>query len=293
MSETEPLRQLGGVYRRRVGDAALTTINDGYLDFPFTVLNDISASDAASLLSTAFEPSAQLHLTVNAFVLQHRGRTVLVDAGGGTACGPTTGRLAKGLADAGIGAADVDTVLLTHIHGDHYGGLTDAAGAAVFPKAEILAHEAEIGFWLDEGNETRAPEARRKSFAAARAALAPYHNRLRGFREGEVLPGVTALHLPGHTPGHSGFRIGTGGDAVLIWGDICHVPTIQARRPDVSLVFDTDPVQGVITRKRVFDMATAERLCVAGMHLHFPGFAHVVRAAEGYAMVPEIWEPAP
>lgn len=293
MSGTKALRQAGGIYRRRVGDAVLTTINDGYLDFPFTILNDIAASDAAGLLSAAFEPSAQLHLTVNVFVLQQNGRTVLIDTGGGVNHGSTTGRMAKGLTEAGIAPADVDTVLLTHMHGDHYGGLTDAAGAAVFPKAEVLAHEAEIGFWLDEAIAARAPDERRKVFAAVRAALAPYHNRLRGFPEGEILPGVAALHLPGHTPGHSGFRIGTGSDAVLIWGDIFHVPVVQARRPDVSLVFDIDPAQGIATRKRVLDMAATERLSVAGMHLHFPGLAHVVRAAEGYALIPEIWEPAP
>jgi glyoxylase-like metal-dependent hydrolase (beta-lactamase superfamily II) len=109
----------------------------------------------------------------------------------------------------------------------------------------------------------------------------------------EVFPGVTSMPLPGHTPGHSGYMIASGGESLLIWGDIIHVPEVQVARPEVTMVFDTDPQQAAATRKRVFDMVATDRQLVAGMHVHFPGFAHVVKQADGgYLLLPEPWDQA-
>ena len=123
--------------------------------------------------------------------------------------------------------------------------------------------------------------------------MAPYHNQMRTFAgEVEVFPGVTSVPLHGHTPGHSGYRIASGGQSLLIWGDIIHVPEVQVPRPEVTMAFDTDPQAAAATRRRVFDMVTADRQLVAGMHVHFPGFAHLVRQGEGYLMLPEPWDQA-
>jgi glyoxylase-like metal-dependent hydrolase (beta-lactamase superfamily II) len=98
--------------------------------------------------------------------------------------------------------------------------------------------------------------------------------------------------LHGHTPGHSGYMISSGNQSLLIWGDIVHVPDIQIPRPEVTIEFDTDPHAAAATRKRVLDMVTTDRLLVAGMHMHFPGFAHVVKRGEDYMMLPEPWDQA-
>jgi hypothetical protein len=71
-----------------------------------------------------------------------------------------------------------------------------------------------------------------------------------------------------------------------------HVPEIQTARPEVTIAFDTDPDAAIASRRRVFDMAASDRLLVAGMHLHFPGFAHLTRRGEGYGLVPEAWSQA-
>jgi glyoxylase-like metal-dependent hydrolase (beta-lactamase superfamily II) len=114
---------------------------------------------------------------------------------------------------------------------------------------------------------------------------------MRLVNEGEVLPGISLLALPGHTPGHSGYVISSGGQSLLIWGDIIHVPEVQVARPEVTMVFDTDPHQAAATRKRTFDMVATDRQLVAGMHVHFPGFAHVVRDGNGgYLLLPEPWD---
>jgi glyoxylase-like metal-dependent hydrolase (beta-lactamase superfamily II) len=123
--------------------------------------------------------------------------------------------------------------------------------------------------------------------------MAPYHNVMHTFSDStEVFPGVTAVMLHGHTPGHSGYMISSGNDSLLIWGDIVHVPDIQIPRPEVTIEFDTDPDAAMTTRKRVLDMVTTDRLLVAGMHMHFPGFAHIVRQGDSYDMLPEPWDQA-
>jgi glyoxylase-like metal-dependent hydrolase (beta-lactamase superfamily II) len=121
----------------------------------------------------------------------------------------------------------------------------------------------------------------------ASAAVAPYADRFATFDEGEIVPGITVVKLPGHSPGHSGFRIADGGQSLLVWGGIAHVPDL--RRPDVGMVFDADPDLAIRTRRAVFAEAASTRELVAGMHLLFPGFAHVLAEDDAYRLVPIMW----
>ena len=140
-----------------------------------------------------------------------------------------------------------------------------------------------------DGARSRAPENQQgRYFDVARQQIAPYQNQRKTPGDG-VFPHVNAINLSGHTPGHAGYLVESGGEALLIWGDICHVPDIQVRRPEVTMAFDTDPQQAIATRKRAFDMAVADKLLVAGMHLHFPGFSYMSREGDGYRMIPEAW----
>ncbi|RYF19471.1 MAG: MBL fold metallo-hydrolase [Oxalobacteraceae bacterium] len=109
------------------------------------------------------------------------------------------------------------------------------------------------------------------------------------FDGGEVLPGITAVPLPGHTPGHTGFRLDGGSRSLLVWGDIVHLPQVQAPEPEAGVVFDVDGDQAVRTRRRMLDEAATDRLLVAGMHTEFPGLANVIREGAGYRIVPELW----
>ena len=281
--------QAPGFYRQCVGGFVVTALNDGGGDLPFAALPGITPEDAKALLAHAFRPPVA-RTTVNTFLVQGGGRTVLIDTGAGGSFGPTAGKLPASMAAAGIEPGDVDLVLLTHLHGDHTGGLV-RDGAAVFPNAAVGVAEAETAYWLDDANAAKVPEARRGGFASAKAALAPYMDRLQMLGTGPAAPGVTPVPLPGHTPGHTGFRVEDGGEAVLIWGDVLHLQDIQGPRPDLGLAFDVDGQQATDTRLRTLDMAAADRLLVAGMHLHFPAFHHVARAGNGYALVPEMWAP--
>ena len=286
-----PRQQIPGLYRRRIGDIVVTALSDGYLDGTLEVLRDITPEEGHRILADSFRPVPGRRTSVNCFAIHSAGRLALIDSGSGDYLGPTVGRLPDHLAAAGIDPAEVDTLLLTHMHPDHSAGLTDReSGARRFPNAELVVHENEPRHWYDDARMAQADErGRQLYFECAREQTAPYRDRMRRFREGEVFPGVTAIPAPGHTPGHTLYLVASGGEALLIWGDIVHVPEIQTARPEVTVAYDIDPEGAAASRRRVFDMAASDRMLVAGMHLHFPGFAHLARRGEGYALVPEAW----
>ena len=286
-----PAQQIPAVYRRRIGDIVVTVVSDGTLTRTHEMMRNVSADEGKKHLDAAFRPA--FVLSVNAFLIHHRDRLTLVETGSGNYLGPEVGRLLANLATAGVSAAEIDTVLLTHMHPDHSAGLTDmATGRPNYPNAELVCHENEPKHWLeDDAAMARGTEREKKlMFQQAREQIQPYKSRLRTFsRESEVVPGVRAMPLHGHTPGHCGYLIESGGESLLIWGDIVHMQEVQVPRPEVAMVVDTDPEAAAATRKRVFDMVSAERLLVTGMHLHFPGFSHVARDGATYRLVPEPW----
>jgi glyoxylase-like metal-dependent hydrolase (beta-lactamase superfamily II) len=280
--------QVPGVYRRRVGKVLVTALNDGLLMLPPEVLLDITPEDRESLLREAGR-RPPFHTAINTFLLQWPDRTVLMDSGVGPAWGPKSGKLAANMKAAGVAAGDVDAVMLTHLHGDHIGGLCDPAGGAAFPKAELWVAETEMAFWEDDAKKAAAPEARRSSFDSARTAVAPYAGKLRRFGFGEIMPGLEAIAMPGHTPGHTGYMLSSGGERLLIVADVFHVPEVQAARPEVGVGFDNDPAQAIRTRRTVLQRAVDEDLLVTGMHMSFPGFSRIARAGDGYVIHPEAW----
>lgn len=230
-------------------------------------------------------------IAVNAFLLYMADRLVLVDSGCGSIFGHELGLLASNLAAVGVKPEDIDTVLTTHLHPDHVGGLVDGSGCAVFPNAELIIHAEEQAYWADPRVLNNAAEGQAKQWVQLTlGALAAYRERTRIITAGEVLPHVTAVPEPGHTPGHTGWLISSGGEALLIWGDIVHLQGIQFGYPEAGMsVVDVDSAQAIVTRRRMMDMAASDQLRVAGMHLDFPSFGRVVREGNLFAFVPEPW----
>lgn len=284
--QNSPTEQLPGVYRHRVGDVVVTAFLDGTLQGAFSYLHGVPEEQMAREMEAAFRPGQPV-ISITCFLIQTAGRTILVDSGAGRDDMFDGGRLNAGLQAAGISADEIDMVFVTHLHTDHTGGLVDAQGNAVFTKAELLLHPGERRFWL----EGAAPDGMERFFAAAKAATAPYAGAMRTVSTGEIAPGVSVVHLPGHTPGHCGLRISSGTHGMLLWTDIVHLPLLQTRHPELSIAFDVDPDQARAQRRRIFDEVAADRILVAGTHMDFPTFAHLARHGSGYELVPQRWLP--
>ena len=281
-------KQAAGIHHRRIGDIVVTTLLDGYVDVGPEAFQNVTPGEVESMLGNVFKPTRP-RITVNAYLVRSRSRVALVETGSSETLGPTLGWMHRNLAEAGIAHADIDTVLLTHMHPDHSNGLTDAAGRRLFDHAELLMHEDERAHWSNDERMQQAQGRQQLYFETARARLAAYADRIRTFRSGQVFPGITAVPIPGHTPGHTAYLIESGGESLMIWGDIVHMPELQLPRPEISTAMDTDPAGAVATRRSVLDRVASDRQLVAGMHIGFPGLGHIVRHGTGYHLEPEGW----
>lgn len=283
-----------GYYRMMLGAFEVTALFDGTIDLDPKVLRFTSAREVQALLARGFAPSVPgMQTAVNAYLV-HTGRNlVLVDVGAAGCFGPTLGKMAANLRAAGYEPAQVDTVLLTHLHPDHACGLV-AQGQAVFPNAVVHVAKADADFWLSDTTAAAAAEADRPFFAMSAESVAPYRatGRLRMFEPGDSLvPGVAAVAAYGHTPGHTGYVFQSGAESLLVWGDVVHNHAVQFRRPEIAIEFDVDSRQAVTTRKRLLAEAARGHLWVAGAHLPFPGIGHVRADGKHFAWIPVEYSP--
>jgi len=198
---------------------------------------------------------------------------------------PIVGQFLQNLRAAGIAPEDITIIMITHCHGDHIGGLTDANSALLYPNARYFMHRDEWEYWMDEtflaGVET--------DFATfLRSKLLPIKDKLTLVdAETEILPGITIVPLPGHTIGHAGVRLESLGESLLHIADTAHV-LAQLGHPEWSPRFDRLPDIAVRTRRAVFEQAAQTKQPLIAYHFPFPGLGQVVPTGAAFA-----WQPIP
>ncbi len=280
--------QVPGVYSFRLGEFMITALSDGTLPQDLDkVLTNANSAEVEQLLHRNFLTNP-VEASVNAFVIDTGDKQVLVDTGAGQLFGPELGgKLQVSLKAAGYAPDEIDMILLTHIHADHSGGLVEN-GQLMFPTATVYVGKPDADLWLDPANAERL-NLDRRYFDEAVKTVKPYLDagKLKSFSgEAAILPGITALPTPGHTPGHSFYVVESGGESIEFWGDILHVASIQFPNPKITVVYDVNANAAAEQRAKQFARAEKSRRLVAAAHLPFPGVGHIRAEDRGYT-----WEP--
>ncbi|MEM7269091.1 MAG: MBL fold metallo-hydrolase [Pseudomonadota bacterium] len=270
------------INRTMVGGIELIALNDGSTAFGNELFPNATDEQIAALMKGAGVET--IETCFNAFLIRSGDATILVDAGPRDLFGPTCGFLGEAMAEAGVAADDVTHLFFTHIHPDHVAGAITPEGQAIFANAEMMVTEPEAAFWA--GADSFTDETLQQWGQLAGVVTAAYAGRTTQIAmAGEIAPGVSALPLPGHTPGHVGFRISDGDAGFLHFGDAVHAPALQFADPDISIVFDIDADQARAERRKVLDMAAADGLPCSGGHMLSPTLGRVERRGDGYAFV--------
>jgi glyoxylase-like metal-dependent hydrolase (beta-lactamase superfamily II) len=291
-------KQAAGVYRYKVGSFEITVLNDGAnrMQLPADLVANASKDQVNAELAANFMDKDVFVGPYNPIVVNTGQKLVLIDTGTGEAAlGPSkgaTGLLLGNMATAGIDPKAIDTVIISHYHGDHVNGLLRADNSLAFPNAEILVPADEHKFWMDDGERSRAPKGRMEGLFTnnRRVFSGEVVKHLRTYDSNkEVVPGITAVATPGHSWAHTSHVVASGSAKVFVQADVTHVPFLFARNPGWHAFYDQDGPKAEATRRRIYDMLVAERMLVQGFHYPFPSLAHVEKSGTGYREIPVPW----
>jgi glyoxylase-like metal-dependent hydrolase (beta-lactamase superfamily II) len=255
----------------RIGDVQVSILSEGERQGDRALLVNITPGIVEKLL-----PKGVFPLQTQAFLVRTPDKNILIDAGFGK-------NLFENLRTLQVAEDQIGVILLTHLHGDHIGGLL-RNGEKAFPKAELYLSQAEYDYWM--GAKERGADARK--------ALEAYSDRLHLFTPGDpdskaldLFPGVTPIAAYGHTPGHTAYLITSAGERLLIWGDVAHAMEVQMPHPEVALTFDHDRDQAILTRKKILDYVCRHKIGIAGAHIQMPAIGNVTaRKAGEYTFTP-------
>ncbi|MEP2782736.1 MAG: MBL fold metallo-hydrolase [Pseudoruegeria sp.] len=284
---------LTGVRRMQVGEFQVTALLDGALTIGPAMLTGFEQDKADKALGDQFvkEPADGFIVPVSGYLINTGSEVIAVDCGTLAGFAETVGNFHTSLAQSGVEAGQVDRIIATHLHPDHIGGLTDANGVRRFANAELIAHQADWDFWHNDSIRAQAPEQVKAFFDIATTQTTPYADMLTLVNgRSDIIPGIEFVELPGHTPGHMGVHLRSGGEELLIWGDIIHAPKLQFSNPDWTIALDTDADLARATRSKLLDQLANDKVMVIGSHLDFPGFGHVVRRGSGFWFEDAAWD---
>jgi glyoxylase-like metal-dependent hydrolase (beta-lactamase superfamily II) len=265
------------VYRFKIGKLDAFALKDGDITVPNdgkTVGIGQPPATVSALLTAAGLSTETVQFSIQPLLVLTEGRIVLFDTGAGRASFAVAGRLFASLHSAGVDPAAVTDIFISHGHPDHVGGLLDANGAPAFPNATIHLAAAE---WAAM---KKAPDQ-----ALLVSAITP---KVATFKPGEkIAPGITAIDIAGHTPGHSGAEIVSHGERLLYIGDTVHHSIISVQRPEWTIGFDVNPAASKVSRRAILQKAADENLRIFAVHFPFPGLGHIRKQGADFVWIPE------
>ena len=273
-------RDMSRISTTAVGTVNVTTLLDGERTLPPEALKNLSDEDIQKINS---DKNQSLTFTnFNACVIQNGKQNLLVDTGCGSLFGPTCGFILDALDELGLVPDDITDIFITHLHPDHIGGCIDEDGSAVFKNANFKILEEEYSFWTSK--EFGSDEINGRDWSSlAKNVVSTYDAQLEVLTSNkDIISGVSTVPLPGHTPGHAGFRVDDGNQSMFHMGDILHVPNLQLKDPNISTLFDVDPESALNSRKYALDMASSDNLLCTSGHMVEPKFVHLEKRGSSY-----------
>ncbi len=259
-----------------IGEFQAAAITDGGMTVPND--NKILAvnakkADVEALLTANGLPPDSLSLSIQPLLVKTADKVLLFDTGAAGLMGPANGKLPANLAAAGVDPASVTDIFISHAHGDHVGGLV-AGDALAFPNATIHIQAAE---WASFKSQ--------EPMASIVAVVTP---KVVEFEPGaDLVPGVKAVDIKGHTPGHSGYLITSGDQSLLYVGDMVHHSIISVQQPDWTIAFDGDAAVAQASRKEFIASAAASGQRIYAVHFPFPGLGKFESQGDHYVWTAE------
>lgn len=262
-------------YDFTVGALKLTALNDGQATRPNDGKTISPVDKLTTVLASAGLPTSEIKLSIGGLLVRDGTRIVLIDTGVGSAgASMGGGKLAAALASTGITPGQVTDIVISHPHGDHVGGLLATDGSAAFPNARV--HFEPAAWEALKANPGSAPVA---------AAVQPHLALIQP--DGTIAPGIRAVPIPGHTPGHIGVEIASGRARLLYIGDAVHHYVASVAAPELDMAYDADGPSAKASRKALLARAADQHLRLYAPHFPFPGLGTVRRDGASYAWVPE------
>jgi glyoxylase-like metal-dependent hydrolase (beta-lactamase superfamily II) len=275
-----------GIRRVKLGGFEVTTLHDGYVvaGDPHAIFGiDRPQADVHALAAANLLPTDKLVNNFTVTLVNTGSDLVLFDTGNAAGRAPTTGQTVARLAEAGIRPEQITVVVITHMHGDHIGGLT-TDGKPTFPNARYVMGAVEFDAWTKGG----VPQDRAASvipvvtpFAAKTTFIAPGQS---------VVSGIEAVEAFGHSPGHMVYHVESEGRRLMITADLSNHFVLSIQRPDWEVRFDMDRAAGAAARKRVLGMIAADKIPFVGYHMPFPAIGFLEAAGTGFRYIPESYQ---
>lgn len=267
------------IFLMNLGDSKVYLLSEGQRDGSTEIL-----IGAKPEIIDKHAPNKSFPMATNVFLWQTDGKNILFDAGYGKL-------LFDNLQFLKVNSEEIDAIYITHMHGDHFGGLL-RDGNVAFPTAVLYLSQAEYDYWTDDELFNKMPENRRGGILSVKNVLEAYKEQLCLFEPNTINSidsvsfGIQAIACYGHTPGHTAYFLESGNDKLLIWGDLTHAMAIQMPYPKIAVTYDTHSENAIQSRSAILQWVSEQAIPVAGMHIAYPGIGTIEKSKAGYRFIP-------